>query len=285
MPVSRRTVLSAAALPLATCAGGLASTSALEALEAQSSGRLGVFALETGSRAEIAWRADERFAMCSTFKWVLAAAVLARVDAGALDPESTLAIRTADILPTSPVTERRVSAGGMSIIDLCAATVMVSDNAAANLLLRRIGGPAAVTAFVRTMGDRITRLDREELALNSNLQGDPRDTTSPRAMAATLRRVLLEPGLSTASQERIIDWMVRSPTGSARLRAGLPRAWRVADKTGTGRRGATNDVGIVWPPGRAPIVIAAYFTDSARSQEDRNAVLAAVGRIVADQFA
>ena len=181
----------------------------------------------------------------------------------------------------SPITKERVGGDGMSLAELCEAAMTVSDNTAANLLLAALDGPAGVTVYARALGDVVTRLDRIEPDLNEAIPGDPRDTTSPAAMLANLHALVLGNALSTASQDQLSGWLIANKTGDARLRAGLPGGWRVGDKTGSGGRGSTNDVGIAWPPQRAPIVIAVYLTETSKPDEQRSATLAAVGRAVA----
>lgn len=256
----------------------------LAALEARAGGRLGVVALDTGSGRRLAHRAGERFPMCSTFKVLLAGTVLQRVDRGELRLDLRLPYGKADLLAYAPVTTARLAEGGLAVGELCAAAVEVSDNTAANLLLASVGGPGAVTAFARSLGDPVTRLDRTEPALNEARPGDPRDTTTPEAMVATLRTLLLGPALKPESRARLEGWMAACTTGGTRLRAGLPKDWAVGDKTGSGARGTVNDVAILRPPHRAPILVAAYFTGSRASGKDREAVLAEVGRIVAEAF-
>jgi beta-lactamase class A len=264
-------------------ANGLAERLAgdLARIEAASGGRLGVAVLDTTSGARANHRADERFPMCSTFKLLAAAAVLARVDAGQEQLERRVRFAETDLVVYSPVTRERVGGDGMSLEELCAAAMTVSDNTAGNLLLASLGGPAALTAFARSLGDRVTRLDRIEPDLNEATPGDPRDTTSPAAMVGNVQKLVLGDVLSPASRQRLTGWLVGNKTGDTRLRAGLPSAWRVGDKTGTGDNGTTNDVGIVWPPERAPILMSIYLTGTAASPEQRNATLAAVGRAVA----
>ena len=262
-------------------AGALApADDALAAIERRVGGRLGVVAIDTGSGRRLEYRAGERFAMCSTFKLLLAAAVLQRVDAGRESLDRRVAYGPADLLEYAPVTRVRASEGGMTVADLARASVELSDNTAANLLLATLGGPEGLTRFTRSLGDTTTRLDRLEPMLNANEPGDPRDTTTPAAMAETARKLLLGDVLSTASRARLESWLVASPTGARRLRAGFPTDWRAGDKTGTGNNGATNDVAIAWPPGRAPIVVAAYLSESKAALADREAVLAEVGRLV-----
>ncbi len=253
----------------------------IDAIERDVGGRVGVFALDTGSGRTLAHRADERFAMCSTFKWVLAAAVLGRVDRGELTLDQRVPFGAADLLEHAPITSARVAEGAMTIEALARAAVVVSDNPAANLLLARIDGPAGLTRFARERGDEVTRLDRVELALNENAPGDPRDTTSPRAMVTLMRAVLCGDALSPASRELLIGWLRACETGKARLRAGLPASWTAGDKTGTGTRGAVNDVAIAWPPGRAPVLVAAYLSDGTSDVAALSRAHADIGRLVA----
>jgi beta-lactamase class A len=255
------------------------------AIEAESGGRLGIAVLDTATGRFDGHRLGERFPMCSTFKWLAAALALQRVDAGLERLDRRVAVRREMLVSHSPVSERHVGGNGMSIAELCEAAVLVSDNAAANLLLASFGGPAAITRYARTLGDTQTRLDRTEPALNEARPGDPRDTTTPRSMAIALQSALLGTALSEASRARLVAWMEAVRTGTDRLRDGLPPDWRVADKTGTGARGTTNDVAVVWPPNRAPLVITAYLTDSQADAKRLNAALAAVAHEAAARVA
>jgi beta-lactamase class A len=257
------------------------ATARIAALERRVGGRLGVFARDTATGRTIGHRDSERFPMCSTFKLLVAGAVLARVDRGLERLDRRITYTTRDLLDYAPVTTQQVSAGGMTVAALCAAAIEVSDNTAANLLLRSIGGPTAVTRFARSIGDRRTRLDRIEPDVNTAIPGDPRDTTTPRAMAGAMGSLVVGAALSPASRARLRGWLHAAHTGDDRLRAGLPPSWSSGDKTGSGDHGTTNDVAISWPPGRAPIIIAAYFTGSSRARDERGAVLADVARIVA----
>lgn len=257
----------------------------LDAIERDVGGRVGVFALDTGTGRTLAHRADERFAMCSTFKWVLAAAVLRRVDRGELTLDDRVPFGAADLIEHAPITSTRVAEGAMTIEALARAAVVVSDNTAANLLLARVDGPAGLTRFARERGDEVTRLDRVELALNENAPGDPRDTTSPRAMVTLMRAVLCGDALSASSRGLLLGWLRACETGKARLRAGLPASWTAGDKTGTGTRGAVNDVAIAWPPGRAPILVAAYLSDSTADVGALSRAHADVGRLAARTLA
>ena len=286
----RRRILAAAGAGLLTASGAFAAPDigvavrALAAIEARIGGRVGVAAWDTGSGRWARWRAQERFAFCSTFKALLAAAVLARIDAGSLSGDRVIPFTRADLIGHAPRTTARVGEGAMPVYDLCAAAVEVSDNGAANLLLALIGGPSALTAWLRKIGDPVTRLDRTETALNTNLPGDPRDTTTPEAFVRTLNRLLLGGALSVASRQRLTGWMVACETGAARLRAGLPAGWRAGDKTGTGDNTACNDVAILWPPARPPILVAALLSGSARPADDLNAAHADIARILVAAF-
>lgn len=248
-------------------------------IEAGVGGRFGVAMLDTGSGQVRGQRLDERFPMCSTFKWIAAAQVLQRVDAGQEQLQRRVRFGREVLLSHSPVTERRVGGDGMTLAELCAATITVSDNAAGNLLLDSFGGPAALTRYVRGLGDTVTRLDRNEPTLNESIPGDPRDTTSPRAMAGLLQTLLLGDALSTTSREQLRRWMEATQTSDRRLRAALPAGWRLASKTGTGPRGSTHDIGVYWPPGeRPPLVVAVYQTGSTAPLA---ALEAAIARVAA----
>jgi beta-lactamase class A len=256
----------------------------VQEIEARVGGRVGLCAIATDSGRIVAHRQDDRFALCSTFKWMLAAAVLAEVAENRMELDQEIPFGPTDMVDYSPVATQFLQQGRMSVEQMARAIVVTSDNTAANLLLARLGGPSGLTGFLRAHGDNTTRLDRNEPALNSNLAGDPRDTTSPRAMADTLGRLLTTDALSVASRERLIQWMVSCETGRQRLRAGLPSQWRVGDKTGTGDRGAANDVVIAWPPNRGPVLLAAYLSDSSAPLPVLNAAHAELGRLVAQEL-
>jgi beta-lactamase class A len=270
----------------AQAAGGFPDkfAAALVKIEAESGGRLGVAALDMLTGARSGHRADERFPICSTFKLLAAGAILARVDAGKDRLDRRVRFQARDLVEYSPITQDRVGGEGMSLAELCEAALTLSDNTAANLLLAALNGPAGLTAFARALGDGVTRLDRIEPDLNEAIPGDPRDTTSPVAMLSNLQSLVLGNALSAGSKDQLIRWLVANKTGDARLRAGLPGGWRVGDKTGSGGSGSTNDIGIAWPPQRAPIIIAVYLTETSKPDAQRNATLAAVGRAVAAAF-
>ncbi len=252
----------------------------LARLEIHVDGRLGVSILDTETGQRAGHRGTERFPMCSTFKALAAAAILARVDAGQEDLGRRVPIEAKDILAYAPAAKAHVG-GDMTLAELCEAAVTLSDNTAANLILAALGGPAGVTAFARRLGDPVTRLDRTEPTLNEAAPGDPRDTTTPDAMAADLQALVLGDRLSPASRERLTGWLIANKTGDAKLRAGVPKDWRVGDKTGNGRRGSNNDIAVLWPPGRKPLVVTVYITQTKASTEASSAVTAAVARAVA----
>jgi beta-lactamase class A len=252
-------------------------------LEARFGGRIGVCGLDTGSGAAVTHRADERFPLCSTFKALAAAAILRLrlTQPGLLD--RLVRYDRSRLLPNSPVTERHV-ADGMTVAALCEAAIRYSDNAAANELLRILGGPGAVTAFVRTLGDPVTRLDRWEIELNVVPPGEERDTTTPARMAADLRALVLGDALDPPGRELLTGWLVGNTTGNDKIRAGVPAGWRVGDKTGGGPRGEVNDVAVAWPPGRAPLVLAVYTVPADPRATPNAAVLASVAAVVARAF-
>lgn len=250
-------------------------------IEAASGGRLGIAIHFTGSGRRFSHRGGERFPMCSTFKMPACAFVLGRVDQGKEQLERRIPISRADIIRHSPGVEARLGEGSMPLADLCEATMTLSDNAAANLILATYGGPAALTGYLRSIGDKVTRTDRSEPELNTAVPGDPRDTTTPDAMIATIQRLVLGTALSPASRDRLAGWMLANKTGETRLRAGLPSGWRAAEKTGTGANGTNNDAGVIWTPQGEPVVIAAYLTGAKVPQARQDATLAAVASLAA----
>jgi beta-lactamase class A len=256
----------------------------LAELEARQGGRLGAFVLDTGTSASIAHRADERFPMCSTFKLLAAGAALKRVGEGVEHLDRTIAYGPSDLLDYAPVAKAHAAEGRMTLADLCAAAIDWSDNTAANLVLHAIGGPAGFTQFARSLGDTMTRLDRNEPSLNEATPGDPRDTTSPRAMAEDMQKVLLGDALSDASRRQLQTWLIGDKVGDKRLRAGLPSSWRIGDKTGSGERGSTNTIAIIWPPERAPLIATVYYTESLAPMDARNAIHKEIGGLIAETF-
>ena len=285
--LDRRSFIAGSAVLVAGCAGAAQESrdarASLELLriELGQRARLGVAAIDTATGRTLGFDANSRYAMCSTFKMPLAAAILAAEDRGTLRLSDEIAFGEADVLNHAPVIRAHLRRGRLPIERLCAAIVQVSDNSAANLLLRRIGGPAGLTSFMRRCGDGVTRLDRYEEELNTNLPGDPRDTTTPSAMLGLMRTLLLGNVLRPASRAKLSGWMEGATTGLRRIRAGLPPGWRAGDKTGNGANGAANDIAIAWPPERPPILIASYIDGAEVDDDARHAAHANVGRIVA----
>jgi beta-lactamase class A len=275
------------ALAAAAAQPALAASSAstLKSIQKRIGGRLGVHVLDTQSGKRIAFNDGERFAMASTFKVPLVAALLWQVDHGAFPLTHELSIDKKDLLANSPILQKAIDVGATSLTvrDLCGAAVSYSDNAAANILLAGMGGPAALTQFLRGLGDEVTRCDRTELELNSNTPGDERDTTTPRAMVETLLKIFTQNVLSLASRALLIDWMIGAHNGTDRVRKGLPKSWQAGDKPGTGGNGAFNDIAIAWPPNRRPILIAAYMSESTKDPKDLAAAHADIGTMVGNE--
>lgn len=253
---------------------------AVTAVEQASGGRLGLAVIDTGSGERFGWRGAERFPMCSTFKFALAGLILKQVERKRETLARRIPVAAADIVSNSPFCEARVG-GSASVGELCHATITVSDNSAANLLLRTIGGPAGFTRWLRSVGDPATRLDRWETEMGEAKPGDVRDTTMPEAMADLARQLVLGRALAPASRTQLTAWMKDTRTSGTSLRAGLPKDWAVADKTGSGGFGTDNLVAVVWPTGRPPLVVASYITGSTLEFEQRRPLHARIGRALA----
>ncbi|MFA5952492.1 MAG: class A beta-lactamase [Hyphomicrobium sp.] len=283
---TRRSVLSSAlaiTLSQVSKAGAEPSPSDIAArladIEAAAQGRLGVTILDTKTGKRYGRREDERFPLLSTFKFLAAGLVLSRVDAGKELFDRRVRYAKQDLVQYSPATERHLDEG-MTVAEICAAAITLSDNTAGNLMLASFGGPVALTAYARALGDTVTRLDRIEPDLNNVPSGEMRDTTTPAAMLGLMHKLLMGDALSLASRQQLIAWLVDNQTGGKRLRAGLPRDWRVGDKTGSaGSNG--NDIAIAWPPGRDPLLIASYYVGIPNASEQRDLVHAGVGHIIA----
>jgi beta-lactamase class A len=256
----------------------------ITAIETRIGGRIGVAALDTGSGKRLDHRSEERFPMCSTFKFLAAAAVLKRVDQGKENLQRFVRYDEKDVLEYAPVTKAHLKDSGMTLGALCAAAIEQSDNTAGNLLLDAIGGPPGLTNFARSLGDTMTRLDRREPELNSAIPRDERDTTTPAAMCSDMQRLLLSDFLSESSRHQLEDWLQQTRTGALMIRAGVSKTWRVGDKTGRCGNGATNDIAIIRPPGRAPILLAIYSIGSKAPADDRAAVIAETAHVVVVSF-
>jgi beta-lactamase class A len=296
--VLRRTLLISGAagllLPVAGCSGSGSGTppaspsgrpagdpstvtGRLAGLERHFGARLGVYARDTGSGATVVYQADERFPMCSTFKVLAAAAILHRDSPAELGKR--VSYSRADLLPASPVTTAH-QATGLTVEQLCQAAVSDSDSTAANLLLARLGGPAGVTAYARSLADHVTRLDRTEPTLNEGTPGDDRDTSSPAALAADYTAIVTGTALAPRARALITRWLVGSTTGAGRIRAAIPAGWTVGDKTGTGGYGTCNDIAVLWPLKGSPIVLAIMSTRATQGAAPSNALIAQATGIV-----
>jgi beta-lactamase class A len=256
----------------------------LAAYERDTGGRIGVYGENLSTGTKIAWRAEQRFVMCSTFKASLAALVLARVDKAEDRLADMVAYGPKDLLDYAPVAKQNLAQGAMSVADMCQAIVELSDNTCANLLLARVGGPAALTAFWRSTGDTISRLDHNEPELNRSPPRDPHDTTTPAAMAGNLRRFLVGTVLTPGSRQHLTEWMVGCKTGNNRLRGGLPKDWKVGDKTGNNGKDAAGDIAIAWPKSGGPVLVCAYTQGGSPTQQQLEAVFKEIGAMVGRQL-
>jgi len=291
--ISRRQALAGSLLAIPTLASLTATVRAqgggkledqLAKLDKRHEGRIGVAILNLATGERIGHRADERFLLCSTFKALTAGYILARVDKDEEQLDRRIVYAKKDLVNWSPITEKHVGGDGMSVAELCQATLTLSDNTAANLLLKSFGGPAGLTTFLRSIGDETTRLDRFETELNTHDKpGDQRDTTTPAAMLETLRKLLFGNVLSRSSRAQLVAWMVMNKTGDEKLRAGFPADWMIGDKTGGNgdKYGNSNDVAVAWSPDRGAVIVAAYCEIPSVSEKERAAVLADIGRIAA----
>jgi beta-lactamase class A len=256
-----------------------------KAIEARTDGRLGLWAGQQGNDNVVGWRENERFLMCSTFKALAVSAILSKVDRGDERLDRWVPYGREDLQSYAPAATANLSKGGMTLADLCAAAVELSDNTAANLILASLGGPAQVTAYLRALGDKTTRLDRTEPSLNDPApNGAPLDTTTPASMTGLWRRLLLRDALSPASRTRLKGWLEATSTGPQRLPAATPRGWTLGHKTGSGRT-TIGDVGIATPPGGRPILIAVYLETSGALGRPHDDAIAEAARIAFDVIA
>ncbi|WP_084578950.1 class A beta-lactamase [Sphingomonas azotifigens] len=271
-------------LPALVCWPGLARSAVSDPIaqyERVTGGRIGVYAVNVKTGAKLTWRADERFIMCSSYKASLAAFVLSRVDRGEekLDAAIRYGVRdTKDLW--GPVSKANLTKGAMTVEAMCKAAVEISDGVCANLLLARSGGPAALTAFLRSIGDGITRVDHYEPQLDRVPSGGPWDSTTPAAMAATLQKMVLGDVLSARSKALLTQWLIGNQT-NPRLRGGLPRSWLIGNKTGHSGRDMAGDIAVAWPRPDTPIVIAVYTREGRPTEKQFDEVFGGIGRLVA----
>jgi beta-lactamase class A len=281
--------LSAFALMMLSLAGPLAGSAmaqlnrsevlsgTLAAIESRLGARVGINVLDTHTAKQWSHRADEHFPLTSTFKAFACAGLLARVDAGQDTLARLVRFEKSDLVTYSPVTEKRVGGAGMSIGELCQATMATSDNSAGNMVLDSLGGPSGFTAFMRRIGDTQTRLDRRETELNEAAPGDPRDSTTPSAAAKSLQGIALGDTLTPESRQQLLDWLLANQVGGPLLRASLPMGWRIGDRTGAGGNGSRSIIAVIWPPERKPAIVALYLTGTKASMDERNAAIAEIG--------
>lgn len=286
MQVTRRSALIGSLGLLGPIAVQARTSSAVTTYEAVTGGHVGIYAENVGSGARMAWRADERFVMCSTFKASLVALILRRVDRREDQLDIPIAYTQAD-LPDwhAPVARANLAKGALSVGEMCKAAVEQSDNTCASLLLARVGGPVVLTSFWRACGDGVSRLDDPEPLLNRTPLGDDRDTTTPRAMAQNFRRFVLGDVLSPSSRMRLKMWLIGAVTGFDRLRAGLSKGWVVGDKTGNNGVDAAGDVAIVWPRTDEPILICAYTRGGTPTDHQLCTLFSAIGEAAALRLA
>ncbi len=251
----------------------------LRHLETNSQSRLGVYILDTATGQAFGHRSNERFMMLSSFKLLASALVLYRADTGQDALARRVPYTRQDLVPWSPITEPHADGPGLTLAQLCEATITTSDNTAGNLILSSFGGPPALTAFARQLGDPVTRLDRYEPEVNRKTPDNTLDTTSPKAMALTLHKLLMGDGLSASSRGLLRQWLLGNTTGGHRLKAGLPTDWQIGDKTGTNPTDA-NDIGIILPPKRPPLLATVYLADSQAPSAFKDSTIAAVGRLI-----
>lgn len=253
----------------------------LKKVERELDGRLGVFALNTANGAELSYRDGERFPLCSTFKIFAASAILKKSERDAELLRRVVRYDQSNLVANSPITEKHVGEG-MTMAELCAAALRYSDNTAGNLMMRNLGGPQAVTGFARSLGNTQFRLDRWETALNTALPNDARDTSTPRAVGESLERLVVGKALKAEGRAQLREWLLGNTTGAARIKAGIPANWKIGDKTGSGDYGTANDVAVLWPPNRPPIILAIYTTRHKKDASTRNDLIASVARVVVD---
>jgi beta-lactamase class A len=284
--IDRRTLI--AGLPLLTAAPTLAKPDRFAALrraipriERSAGGPIGISLLDTHTGERFGHRANDRFPLCSTFKLLLAARLLHGADKQQWAMSERLPVTKADMLFNAPFTEKRIG-GSASLLELAEAMAVLSDNPAANIALARVGGPGALTSWLRSVGDTATRLDRNEPEMNNETPGDPRDTSTPAAMLATSRALVEGRILSPAARRTLFGWMAASKTADTMIRAALPLGWQEANKTGAGSWRARNIVSVITPPGRKPIWVAAYLFAAKSELAERNRQFVPLGRAIVE---
>lgn len=255
----------------------------ISAIEQASSGRIGVAVLDTQNKQTWSYNGDSRFPMMSTFKTLACAKMLRASAKGELDSHATTLINADELIPWSPVTETLVN-NTITVEKACEATMLTSDNTAANIVLKHIGGPQGVTLFLRNLGDNVSQLDRIEPALNEAKVGDLRDTTTPKAMVSTLNTLLLGELLSDTDKAQLKTWMQDNKVSDPLLRSVLPQGWSIADRSGAGGNGSRGITAMIWRADRQPIMISIYLTETELSMAERNKVIVEVGKRIFTEF-
>lgn len=264
-------------IPSAMAVSPPAMTAFLQQQENQLNARIGMAVVNAQGESVFGYRQDERFPLTSTFKTLACAALLERLqkDGGSLDQQVT--IQPDELLDYAPITKNYLAPATLSLRTLCAAAVSYSDNTAGNRILAYLGGPQAITQFMRRLGDNVTRLDRTEPTLNEAMPGDARDTSSPKSMAAGLQKILTSNTLTPANRATLDSWMREDKVGDALLRATLPQGWSIADKTGAGGHGSRAIIAAVYPPQQAPFYVAIYITRTEATMPMTNTAIAQIG--------
>lgn len=253
----------------------------IEMLENKSGGKLGLTVVDTSDGTTYSWRGDEKFPLCSTSKVMVVAAILKESESNTNLLAKKITINKSDMVNYNPITSKYIDSS-MTITELSKAALQYSDNAAMNKLLSYLGGPRHATQFARTIGDKAYRLDRNEPGLNTAIPGDSRDTTTPSAMADTLNKLILGTALKKEQKAKLTEWMKGNTTGLNSIKAGLPAEWKVADKTGSGNYGTTNDIAVIWPKNHAPVILTTYFTQPEKDASARKDVLASAAKLIAE---
>lgn len=260
-------------------------TQQLTQLENSYAGHIGLSAINTANNERIQYRANESFPMCSTAKMLSVATVLQQSNKNTNLLKQKIIYKKSDLVDWSPVTEKHI-ADGMTVGELCAAAISLSDNTAINLLINKVGGFDPINAYVHSLGDNTSRVDRFEPAVSVTVPGDVRDTSTPASMENNLQKLALGNGLRPAQRQQLITWLKETVTGNARIPAGIPKGWVVGHKTGTGSNyGTTNDIAVIWPPKCSPIVVAIYYQGMKATEVKREAALATATRLIIKEFA
>ena len=271
---------------LLTSTSVLATTlnNSISAIEQRISGRIGVAVLDTKNKQTWAYNGNSHFPMMSTFKTLACAKMLRKSANGELDLSTSSLIKAEELIPWSPVTKTFVNKN-ISVAKACEATMLTSDNTAANIVLQHIGGPQGVTSFLREIGDKVSQLDRIEPELNEAKVGDLRDTTTPIAIVSTLSRLLLGDVLLDTDKNQLRTWMQKNKVSDPLLRSILPQGWFIADRSGAGGNGSRGITAMLWNSGRQPLIISIYLTETELAMAMRNEIIVEIGKLIFKEYA